>query len=329
MKATDHKAILCITFLLINSLFLPGCNVNVKLDSPKEQSVIEYSDDVYPLERNGIKLYLDRISVKGENPEKNILLIHGVTYSSHEFDIDYRDYSLSRALAREGYGVWRLDIAGYGRSGEVSDGFLPDTDYAAEDINAAVNKIVEATGQQKIDVLGWSWGTMTVSRFAADHDEHINKLVLYAPIICGIGKYDVQEPFHHNTWEHAADDFQKDGQGNIDHAIVDPAIVEMFCSGCWHYDGDHSPNGGRKDACVDSSKILIDLDKIKSPTLIICGDKDPYLDQDLVNGSLEHLPEGSRLEIIEGGSHVVYIEKPCYRLFREKLFDFLRQDTAD
>ena len=110
MKATDHKAILCITFLLISSLFLPGCNVNVKLDSPKEQSVIEYSDDVYPLERNGIKLYLD---------------------------------------------------------------------------------------------------------------------------------------------------------------------------------------------------------------------------QDLVNGSLEHLPEGSRLEIIEGGSHVVYIEKPCYRLFREKLFDFLRQDTAD
>ena len=112
MKATNHKAILCISFLLISSLFLPGCNVSVKLDSPKEQSVIEYSDDVYPLERNGIKLYLDRISVKGEDPEKNILLVHGVTYSSHEFDVNYLDYSLSRALAREGYAVWRLDKSG-------------------------------------------------------------------------------------------------------------------------------------------------------------------------------------------------------------------------
>ncbi|MCR5301774.1 MAG: alpha/beta hydrolase [Lachnospiraceae bacterium] len=298
------------------------------MNDPGSQPVIEYSDDEYPLERNGIELYLSRFSVKDEQPEKNILLIHGVTYSSHEFDIDYRDYSLVRALAREGYGVWRLDIAGFGRSQEVENGLLPDSDYAAEDINAAVEKIVEVSGQQKIDVLGWSWGTVTVSRFAADHNEHINKLILYAPILCGIGKYDVKEPFHHNTWEHAADDFQKDEQGNIDHSTVDPAVVEMFCSSCWHYDGDSSPNGGRKDVCVDGSERLIDLNRITVPTLVICGDKDPYLDYDLVNDSLKHLPDGSKLEIIEGGSHVVYIEKNCYRLFQDKLLDFLESDTV-
>lgn len=313
-----------IAIALASAFVIIGCgNVNVTINSPIEQSVIEYSDDVYPLERNGIELYLSRLSMKDAQPEKSILLVHGVTYSSHEFDIDYKDYSLARALAREGYGVWRLDIAGFGRSGEVSDGFLPDSDYAAEDINAAVEKIVEATGQQKIDVLGWSWGTVTAGRFAAKHNEHINKLVLYAPILCGIGKYDVTEPFHHNTWEHAADDFQKDEQGNIDHAIVDPAVVEMFCSGCWHYDKDSSPNGGRRDVCVDSSELLVDLDKITVPTLVICGDKDPYLDYGLVKGCLDHLPDGSKLEIIEGGSHVVYIEKPCYHLFQDKLIDFL------
>ena len=313
-----------LSIALAAAFVIIGCgNVNVTINSPNEQSVIEYSDDVCPLERNGIELYLSGMSVKDTRPQKNILLVHGVTYSSHEFDIDYKDYSLARALAREGYCVWRLDIAGFGRSGEVSDGFLPDSDYAAEDINAAVEKIVEVTGQQKIVVLGWSWGTVTVSRFAAKHNEHINKLVLYAPILCGIGKYDVTEPFHYNTWDHAADDFQKDEQGNIDHSIVDPVVVEMFCSGCWRYDGDSSPNGGRRDLCVDGSKLLIDLGKIKVPTLVICGDKDPYLNYDLVKGCLDHLPAGSKLEIIEGGSHVVYIEKPCYHLFQDKLFDFL------
>ena len=42
-----------------------------------------------------------------------------------------------------GYDVWRLDIAGFGRSEAVTDGFLPDSGYAAEDIGAAVEKIVE------------------------------------------------------------------------------------------------------------------------------------------------------------------------------------------
>jgi len=63
--------------------------------------------------------------------------------------------------------------------------------------------------------------------------------------------------------------------------------------------------------------------KITSPTLVICGDSDPYLNYDLVMGSVGHLPEGSRLEVIEGGSHVVYIEKPYYHLFRDKIMDFL------
>lgn len=72
-----------------------------------EERQITYSE--YPLERNGIDLHLDCMKI-GET-EKNILLIHGVTYSSHEFDIDYEDYSLVRFLAREGYTVWRLDRA--------------------------------------------------------------------------------------------------------------------------------------------------------------------------------------------------------------------------
>lgn len=296
---------------------------SVSFAKTKSANTVLYEYREYPLVRNNVKLHLDRTDVAGKTSKKNILLIHGVTYSSQEFDIDYEDYSLVRALAREGYSVWSLDIAGYGRSGAVTDGFLPDSDYAAEDINAAVEKIIQITGQDKIDLLGWSWGTVTTSKYASKHPERLNKLVLYAPILSGIGKFDVKEPFHHNTWEHAAEDFQHEKNGNIDYSIIDSMVVELWCSKCWHYDKETSPNGGRRDICVDNSKKLIDLSCLKTPTLIILGDKDPYLNYKLIKSA--RLPKGSSVKIIKGGSHIVFIEKPYYKDFQNILVKFLNQ----
>ncbi len=302
------------------SLVFTGCSLTGKSPVPTD---ISYDKEVIPLKRKGVDLHLDCTRLSENNPKDNILLVHGVTYSSHEFDLDYQDYSLVKKLANEGYAVWRLDIAGFGQSEEVKDGFMPDSDYAAADINAAVNKIIAETGEEKIDLLGWSWGTVTVSRFVTLHPECVDKLVLYAPILSGLGNTKIKEPFHHNTWEHAADDFQRTKDGDFDYSITDPVLLEMWCSSCWHYDKDSSPNGGRRDICVKKSKKLINLKKIKSPTLVICGDKDPYLNYKLVDGCLEKLPEGSALEIIEGGSHTVYVEKPFYKDFQSKLLHFL------
>ena len=281
------------------------------------------TEAVVPLEHEGFSLHLSRSEIPQAMPDRDILLIHGVTYSSHEFDIRYQDYSLVRALAQAGYSVWRLDIAGYGRSAAVQDGFLPDSDFAAEEIAAAVSRIVRETGREHIDLLGWSWGTVTVGRFAVKHPEHLRKVVLYAPILCGLGYEEVSEPFHRNTWEHAADDFQKMPDGNPDPAIADPILVEMWCSSCWHYDGDFSPNGGRRDICVDPSVKLINIKGLRTPTLVICGDKDPYLVNDLVRACPEDMPAGSALEVIPGGSHVVFVEKPYYRDFQARLLRFL------
>ena len=326
-KKMIRRSICLLICILFSFCIFTGCgsekNTGRNVTAEEADDKTGYSCFEVPLERNGIGLHLDCIALNGTKTDKNILLIHGVTYSSHEFDIDYKDYSLVRRLAREGYAVWRLDIAGFGQSDEVSDGFLPDSDYAAEDINAAVEKIAEETGQESIDVLGWSWGTVTTGRFAAKYPEHLNRLILYAPILSGIGEYEVTEPFHHNTWEHAADDFQKDGNGAIDPSIADPVVVEMFCSGCWHYDRESSPNGGRRDICVSEKERLIDLSAITVPTLVICGDNDPYLDYELVDSVLDQLPEGSVYEKISGASHVAYIEAPYYQDFQNRLVKFL------
>lgn len=79
---------------------------------------------------------------------------------------------------------------------------------------------------------------------------------------------------------------------------------------------------------MDASNLLIDLTQIRTPTLVICGDQDPYLNYNLVNRCLDGLPDGSALEIIPGGSHVVYIEKPWYHDFQDRLLRFLQDEIA-
>ena len=317
MKKLFYSAIsLLIALMLLSAIAEPAVVKSIS-------DAFEYTYAEYPLVREGIALHLDCISVEGTTPGRNILLVHGLTYSSHEFDINYEDYSLVRLLARAGYAVWRLDVAGYGRSGAVEDGFTPNSDYAGEDINAAVELIVAETGIDKLDVLGWSWGTVTSSRFAVKYPEHLNKLILYAPILNGLGDSEVEEDFHFNTWEHAAGDFQLDANGNYDLTITDPVVIELYCSSCWHYDRDYSPNGGRRDLLVDPSVKLIDLPGIQAQTLIICGDKDPYMNYDLVNEVLDDLPEGSELVVIPGASHALMIEAPFYHEFQDNVLSFL------
>ena len=272
----------------------------------------EYEYREFPLERAGVALHLDRVCRAGERPKRIILLTHGVTYSSHEFDIDLGDYSLVRRLARAGYAVWRLDIAGYGCSGAVEDGFAPDSDYAAEDVRAAAELIVRESGAKTIDLLGWSWGTVTAGRFTARHPELVRRLVLYAPILTGVGEETVAEPFHRNTREHAAEDFRKLPDGSFDLDAAEPEIIERYCESCLRFDGEKSPNGGRRDICVGRGIDLIPLEKIAAPTLIVYGDRDPYLNYARIESALSRLPEGSALRLIPGGSHMLMLEKPYY-----------------
>lgn len=123
--------------------------------------------ETIPLARNEVPLHLERYIEQDGKTKRPLLFVHGVTFSSHEFDVDYKDYSLARYFAKHGFEVWLLDIAGFGSSGSVKDGFMPDSDYASEDIAAAVRLILERNNLASLDILGWSWGTVTSGRFAA------------------------------------------------------------------------------------------------------------------------------------------------------------------
>ena len=280
--------------------------------------------ETVPLERNGYKLHLERFSTASSD-HKPLLMVHGMTYSSPVFNVDYKDYSLAKYFARRNYDVWLLDITGYGRSQEGADGFLPDSDYAAEDIAAAAKVILERSGAKQLDVLGWSWGTVTSGRFAAKYPDMVRKLVLYAPIVAGLADVKVTEPFNHNTWAHAAGDFQTNPDGSINYAIAEPEVVSTFQSNCWRYDKDSSPNGGRRDLLVSPEKTLIPTEKLTMPVLMIAGEKDQYVTPEQCREAFGTLANRkSRLEVVQGAAHLMMIEKPYYKNFRTKVFSFLR-----
>lgn len=304
-----------IFFLLICLIFaFTSCKSSTK----------NYVSTDIPLSRNGVNIHLDCMTLEGTDVKDNILLVHGLTYSSHEFDVDYQDYSLVRFLCRNGYAVWRLDISGYGQSDRVANGFDVNSEYASLDIAWAIDKIIEITGVENIDLLGWSWGTITAALAEQKRSSCIDKLVLYAPLMSGLGESEVTSDYHLNDWENAASDFQRDDNGEFDDDITDPVVRDIYCSNCWKYDKEDSPAGGRVDFFVDSSVELIDLSKIASPTLVICGDVDPYLNYSLVNNCLEKLPEDSKLVVVPGASHCLFIEKPYYHEFQKELIGFLK-----
>ena len=160
--------------------------------------------------------------------------------------------------------------------------------------------------------------------FAAENPQKLRRLVLYAPIVSGLGEAEVTEDYHANSWENAASDFQMTADGAYDLSVTEQEVIDTYCSDCWRYDGDRSPNGGRRDLLTDPSERLIDLSAIRTPTLVIYGDADPYLDYDAIASALESLPAGSQRTIIEGASHAAMMEKPYYKEFRRSVSEFLK-----
>ena len=281
----------------------------------------------HSVESHGLNLHVKTFKPIKGNHIKHILLVHGLTYSSHEFHIDYKDYSLAIFLSENGFQVWTMDITGYGGSEKPEDGFIVNTAYAAEDIAAVAGYIREKEQVDQIDLLGWSWGTATSSQMVTTHASWIRKLILYAPITSG---YDGEKPvqdWHRNTWAHAASDFQLKNDA-IDYSIIEKPVASLFLANCWKYDQDASPNGGRKDLFKGSSEKLILAGSLKVPTLFIGGDRDPYLKWNEIESIYSQHPEKDKSLMIKikGGAHALMMEKPYYRLFRNEVLLFLQKE---
>ena len=156
-----------------------------------------------------IKIYLRNRHLSNREKfagDRIVLFVHGATYPAETaFDLDLPGGSWMEYAARRGYDAWLVDVRGYGGSTRPPAMDAPpdknppfaNTAEAVQDVGSAVNFILKRRAASKLDLVGWSWGTAIVATYTSEHNERVNKLVLYAPVwfrkgaspVSGIGAY--------------------------------------------------------------------------------------------------------------------------------------------
>ena len=141
----------------------------------------------------GISLYVRNkhpAGAKKFSADRILLYVHGATYPSETaFDLTLNGLSWMDYIAQHGYDVYLVDLRSYGRSTRppemdkpaAENGPIVRTETAVKDVGAAVDFILKRRGVQKINLLGWSWGTTIMGHYTAQNNDKVAKLVLYAP----------------------------------------------------------------------------------------------------------------------------------------------------
>jgi len=122
--------------------------------------------------------------------EKILLFVHGATYPAETaFDLPLNGLSMMDYIARQGWDVYLVDVRGYGGSTRPPEMDKPaqdnkpivDTPTAVKDVGAAVDHILQKRKVSKINLMGWSWGTVIAGAYTAQNRDTVERLVLYAP----------------------------------------------------------------------------------------------------------------------------------------------------
>ena len=153
---------------------------------------LETTDTMIPSGDAGIQLFVRNKHPSGKetSPDKILLFVHGATYPAETaFDLPIEGVSMMDLIAARGYDVYLVDVRGYGRSTRPAEMSqqpeankpIVSTAVAAHDLGVAVDYVLRKRKVSKIDVVGWSWGTSIAGLYTSEHNDKVNRLVLYAP----------------------------------------------------------------------------------------------------------------------------------------------------
>jgi pimeloyl-ACP methyl ester carboxylesterase len=159
-----------------------------------EEPKLEVESYLIPSADPGIQLYIRNkhpAGVTSYSADKILLYVHGATYPAETaFDLPLNGRSMMDYVAQQGFDVYLVDVRGYGGSTRppemekpaAENGPIVDTTVAVKDVGAAVSHILQKRGVTKINLMGWSWGTAIMGMYTTDHNDRVNRLVLYAPL---------------------------------------------------------------------------------------------------------------------------------------------------
>jgi len=320
-------------------------------DEPK----LESESYTIPSADPGIALFIRNKHPAGATsftPDKILLYVHGATYPAEtSFDLPLGGHSMMDYVAEHGYDVYLIDVRGYGGSTKPPEMDAPpadnkpivDTPTAARDVGTAVDHILQKRGVNKIDLMGWSWGTAIMGLYTTTHNDKVNRLVLYAPAWtfttrpaigggdAALGAYrTVSKDSAKQRWLNGVPEDKKA-------ALIPDGWFEQWADATWALDAAgakqtppvlRAPNGVLQDFRTYwiAGKPQYDPADIRVPTLLIHAE----WESDQAPGyfaKLTSAPYKRYIEIGEG-THSIMMEKNRMQFFRE-IMNFLDERPAE
>jgi len=240
------------------------------------------------------------------NATESILLVHGRTWSAlPDFDlqVEGEELSLMDGLVEAGYGVFAIDMRGYGSTSRDSTEWLTP-DRAARDLASALKWIDEKNEwKYKPHLFGWSMGSTNAQLIAQRQPELISSLILFGywydndlEIPQDTTEAVLQKIV--NTAEAAASDFIV--SGSISQEAVDAYVrvsleadpIKVDWKNLYEYNE------------LDPSKIIV-------PTLILQGEFDPIGPTEIQAKLFTQLGTGHKQWVtVPGGDHAAFMETP-------------------
>ncbi len=296
----------------------------------------------------GLRAKLPAAGTTGHPP---VLLAHGATLGGALFDLPREGYSLMEALSRAGRAVYAVDVRGYGlssggameRPAEGQAPFARAADVVA-DIAAAAAFILQRHAVPALDLVSFSWGTITASLYAGAHEQQVRRLVLYAPLYGERNPLWLQriaDPLDPGRLAPALGAWRRVTQASLierwngDLPSGDPqrlredGIPELVFETMAALDPSSDsqvppafrcPNGALADMVeVFNGRPLFDPTSLTMPLLVVRGEHDTTSsDTDCRNLLQRFTSPDARYCVIRGASHFLCIERA-----REALYDAL------
>jgi len=260
-------------------------------------------------------LHVDRYGVGGQA----VLLVHGFGTCSFVWR------NIGPVIARANLTAFAIDLFGYGESDRPFD-----ADYGIAAQAEYLDRGLTALRVSKATVVGLDLGGAVALRFAAAHPERVDKLVLVNPIALDEIPADDVKSLQKNTARHAfrlsrgvmgAAPLMRDllTRSVSDPANMPEALVGRYLAPYVGRDGvDHLLRIARYVGKDDMDEI--DLRSLPHPTLVIWGEKDPWVSSK-VGEQLASTIGGSRLVRLPTAGRLVPEDNP--EILSNLLLDFM------
>lgn len=282
-----------------------------------------------------VRLFLwEKKALPGMPKRGTLVFVHGSSMASQPtFDLTVPgrpDSSAMEWFRARGFDTWCVDMEGYGRSDKKRP-INNDISNGSDDLRAATDYIMQATGARKFHVYGISSGALRAALFAERHPERVERLALDAFVWTGENSPTLEQrrkklPEYSTMLRRPMDRAFVYSIFNRDHpGAADDATIEAFADAILTLD-DSVPTGTYVDMC--SKLPLVDPAKITVPTIVMRGQWDGIASFEDLAKFFEKLPNPDKtFSVMAGISHASFQQKN-YLMVYHILHAFLTQPPA-